>query len=294
MKSTHHPSDRRRTRSTGGTVSLLANGTRSWRRGIRRISGATKARDPRRPAIADTPNQADEPMRLYDTARAGGRAVRARPGRHDVHVRHHAVRRHPPRPRRHLRHLRRAAAAPARPAATTPGACATSPTSTTTCCARPASSACTTSTSPPARRPASTATWHALNVLPVLERAPGHVGHPRHPRLHRHGARPGPRLPGRRRRVLRRVSVPERFGQVSATTRATRCSSSPRERGGNVDDPNKRDPLDFVLWQPSARRRAGVGVAVGPGPAGLAHRVLGAGAARARHHDRPARRRQPT
>jgi L-cysteine:1D-myo-inositol 2-amino-2-deoxy-alpha-D-glucopyranoside ligase len=24
------------------------------------------------------------------------------------------------------------------------------------------------------------------------------------------------------------------------------------ERGGNVDDPNKRDPLDFVLWQPSA------------------------------------------
>ena len=25
-----------------------------------------------------------------------------------------------------------------------------------------------------------------------------------------------------------------------------------RERGGNVDDPQKRDPLDFVLWQPSA------------------------------------------
>ena len=24
------------------------------------------------------------------------------------------------------------------------------------------------------------------------------------------------------------------------------------ERGGNIDDPNKRDPLDFVLWQPSA------------------------------------------
>jgi L-cysteine:1D-myo-inositol 2-amino-2-deoxy-alpha-D-glucopyranoside ligase len=24
-----------------------------------------------------------------------------------------------------------------------------------------------------------------------------------------------------------------------------------RERGGNVDDPNKRHPLDFVLWQPS-------------------------------------------
>ncbi len=24
------------------------------------------------------------------------------------------------------------------------------------------------------------------------------------------------------------------------------------ERGGNPDDPAKRDPLDFVLWQPSA------------------------------------------
>ena len=23
------------------------------------------------------------------------------------------------------------------------------------------------------------------------------------------------------------------------------------EQGGNPDDPNKRDPLDFVLWQPS-------------------------------------------
>ena len=29
-----------------------------------------------------------------------------------------------------------------------------------------------------------------------VQRAAGHVGHPRHPRLHRHGARPGPRLPG--------------------------------------------------------------------------------------------------
>jgi L-cysteine:1D-myo-inositol 2-amino-2-deoxy-alpha-D-glucopyranoside ligase len=25
-----------------------------------------------------------------------------------------------------------------------------------------------------------------------------------------------------------------------------------RQRGGNPDDPNRRDPLDFVLWQPSA------------------------------------------
>ena len=38
----------------------------------------------------------------------------------------------------------------------------------------------------------------------------------------------------------------------SATTPATRCWRCAAERGGNVDDPNKRDPLDFVLWQPSA------------------------------------------
>ena len=41
-------------------------------------------------------------MRLYDTAAAGGRAVRARAGRDDVHLRHHPLRRRPPRPRRDL------------------------------------------------------------------------------------------------------------------------------------------------------------------------------------------------
>jgi L-cysteine:1D-myo-inositol 2-amino-2-deoxy-alpha-D-glucopyranoside ligase len=42
-------------------------------------------------------------------------------------------------------------------------------------------------------------------LLPAVERAPRHLGHPRHPRLHRHGARPRSRLPGRRRGLLRRV-----------------------------------------------------------------------------------------
>ena len=32
----------------------------------------------------------------------------------------------------------------------------------------------------------------------------------------------------------------------------TRCSSCARERGGHPEDPNKANPLDFVLWQPSA------------------------------------------
>jgi L-cysteine:1D-myo-inositol 2-amino-2-deoxy-alpha-D-glucopyranoside ligase len=41
------------------------------------------------------------------------------------------------------------------------------------------------------------------------------------------------------------------FGQVSHYDRATMLELA-AERGGNPDDPNKRDPLDFVLWQPSA------------------------------------------
>ena len=43
------------------------------------------------------------------------------------------------------------------------------------------------------------ADMRALDTAPVLQRAARHVGHPRHPRLHRHGARPRPRLPGGRR-----------------------------------------------------------------------------------------------
>lgn len=42
----------------------------------------------------------------------------------------------------------------------------------------------------------------------------------------------------------------ERFGQISHLDRKAMLEFA-RERGGNPDDPNKRDPLDFVLWQPS-------------------------------------------
>ncbi len=47
------------------------------------------------------------------------------------------------------------------------------------------------------------------------------------------------------------VSSFERFGQVSHLSRDEMLVLA-AERGGNPDDPNKRDPLDFVLWQPSA------------------------------------------
>jgi L-cysteine:1D-myo-inositol 2-amino-2-deoxy-alpha-D-glucopyranoside ligase len=47
------------------------------------------------------------------------------------------------------------------------------------------------------------------------------------------------------------VSTFPRFGQVSHYERDEMLQLA-KERGGNPDDPNKRDPLDFVLWQPSA------------------------------------------
>jgi L-cysteine:1D-myo-inositol 2-amino-2-deoxy-alpha-D-glucopyranoside ligase len=42
-----------------------------------------------------------------------------------------------------------------------------------------------------------------------------------------------------------------RFGELSHLSRDEMLGLA-AERGGNPDDPHKRDPLDFVLWQPSA------------------------------------------
>ena len=41
------------------------------------------------------------------------------------------------------------------------------------------------------------------------------------------------------------------FGEISGYDREQMLALA-AERGGKVDDPHKRDPLDFVLWQPSA------------------------------------------
>ena len=46
------------------------------------------------------------------------------------------------------------------------------------------------------------------------------------------------------------VATFERFGQISHYSREKMLTLA-AERGGNPDDPHKRDPLDFVLWQPS-------------------------------------------
>jgi L-cysteine:1D-myo-inositol 2-amino-2-deoxy-alpha-D-glucopyranoside ligase len=47
------------------------------------------------------------------------------------------------------------------------------------------------------------------------------------------------------------VASSPKFGQISHYSREQMLEYA-RERGGNVDDANKKDPLDFVLWQPSA------------------------------------------
>jgi len=47
------------------------------------------------------------------------------------------------------------------------------------------------------------------------------------------------------------VSRCPRFGSLSHLGREEMLALA-AERGGNVDDPHKDDPLDFVLWQPSA------------------------------------------
>ena len=73
----------------------------------------------------------------------------------------------------------------------------------------------------------------------------------------------------------------ERFGQLSHLPRAQMLELA-AERGGNPDDPNKRDPLDFVLWQPSAPDEPSWDSRWGPGRPGwhvecsaLAMRELG-------------------
>ncbi len=50
--------------------------------------------------------------------------------------------------------------------------------------------------------------------------------------------------------VYFRTSKFASFGSISHLDRATMLSLA-AERGGNLEDPNKEDPLDFVLWQPS-------------------------------------------
>ncbi|MBW8824790.1 MAG: cysteine--tRNA ligase, partial [Acidobacteria bacterium] len=63
------------------------------------------------------------------------------------------------------------------------------------------------------------------------------------------------------------VSTFPRFGQVSHYDEATMLAYA-AERGGNIEDPHKRNPLDFVLWQPSAEGEPAWDSLWGPGRPG--------------------------
>lgn len=77
------------------------------------------------------------------------------------------------------------------------------------------------------------------------------------------------------------VSKYSNFGHISHLERSTMLEYA-AERGGHVDDPNKNDPLDFVLWQPSLPDEPSWDSRYGPGRPGwhiecsaLAMRELG-------------------
>jgi len=57
------------------------------------------------------------------------------------------------------------------------------------------------------------------------------------------------------------------FGAISGLDEAAMLELA-RKRGGNVDDPGKRNPLDFVLWQPSAEDEPSWDTLWGPGRPG--------------------------
>jgi L-cysteine:1D-myo-inositol 2-amino-2-deoxy-alpha-D-glucopyranoside ligase len=63
------------------------------------------------------------------------------------------------------------------------------------------------------------------------------------------------------------VSKFDHFGSVSHYSRE-RMIELARQRGGDVDNPLKRDPLDFVLWQPSAPDEPAWDTLWGPGRPG--------------------------
>jgi L-cysteine:1D-myo-inositol 2-amino-2-deoxy-alpha-D-glucopyranoside ligase len=63
------------------------------------------------------------------------------------------------------------------------------------------------------------------------------------------------------------VDTFDRFGQLSHYTRDEMIELA-RERGGHPDDSRQRDPLDFVLWQPSAADEPSWDSPFGPGRPG--------------------------
>ena len=216
------------------------------------------------------------PERGSGTPRPASWSPSGRGHRPDVRLRHHPLRRDPPRPRRDVPRLRPASSGLARrrprgalraerhrrrrPAAR----------------ARRARPARTGPSSPSARSSCSARTWRRCGCC---RRSTTSARSRRSPRSRRgrRAARRRRRLPARRRhrrRLLRRSTADPRSASESGST-ARPMLALFAERGGDPERPGKSDPLDSLLWRGARGRasRAWDGAAFGRGPARLAHRV---------------------
>ena len=233
------------------------------------------------------PRDRPEPVRVHDTATGAPSRPRDPDGAGpDVRLRHHAVRRHPPRPRRDLHRLR-----PAQPGL-----------------ARRRPRGALRAERHRRRRPAAGAGHRDRRRLGRARRARDRAVPRGHDRAAGARARRTTSARSSRSRsssswssscrsrgvvydvdgdLYFSVHSDPRFGHgVAASTRPTMLAVF-GERGGDPDRPGKKHPLDCLLWQAERPGRAGLGHRARPRPSRLAHRVLGDRAA-------PPRRRRST
>ena len=111
----------------------------------------------------------------------------------------------------------------------------------------------------------------ALGVAQARLRAARHAVHPGHAAHHRQSLiERGLAYQAANGDVYYSVHEFPGYGKLSGK------SLDDLRAGERVDvDPAKQDPLDFVLWKSAKPDEPSLGLALGQGPAGLAHRVLG-------------------
>ena len=233
-----------------------------------------------RPSIPALPGTRPDP-RVFDSVEQKAKPTQPERRRLALRLRHHPVRRHPPRPRRHLPRLRPGRPGVAGRRATTSTTCRTSPTSTTRCWSAPRATARTGVSSPRERPSCSATTWRRCGssrrdhyvgaveaiaqiadaVKTLLDRGTAYrVDEPgcRARRLLRHAAAPRPARGSAARATWTATTMLE---PVRASAAATRTAPASGTRSTRCCGASER------------RGRAGLGLAGRPRPPRLAHRV---------------------